>query len=429
MIEGTTATDDYADLTLTARPAPGLALGLGLLTALASIGAAAAALSIQWQHPVTPVLVSVATLGLGFVVARFILGFVVAERRSAVAALTLVGVAPLLGSAAAHQLLSGAALGTGLGTARVASVVALAISGFLVVGVLAASLARRLEARFGVVVRVAAVAAAVGCVALLGHVGAARLGIYAAASPAPRQVATMAAAEVRDGRFFEEVPAVGQSGASLFSLGRCCVGNRCFAYVRHGETVRVIGPRFAQGARIELLHSAWRNELTLLADGRLLAVASDDLANGEWTEPTAATAARLHLPASFALLALAGLGGALLLWAGGFGLRRKLGRVVAARAGLARGNGWLEVEGDGTPRRALCEVEPGPVLLLDETRADAHAYRGDCRDQTLNLVAGRREPLAHQLRQRIATADALIVGWTVPLCAPAATGVALVLLG
>jgi len=425
-------TEGYTDLSIPAGPSLGLAWGLGLLTALASIGAAVAVLAIQWQHQAAPLLISAATLGLGFLVARLILGFVVSEQRSVVAALTMVGLAPLLGSAAVHQMSSDAAIGSSLSTVRIAGVVALAISCFLVVGVLVASLARRLGRRFGPLLRVGAIAAVVAGMALVGHTVAAGLGIYSATGPFPRSVAAMPPGEVAGGRFFEEVPLRNEErneDGNLFALGRCCIGDRCFAYVRHGSEVRVIGPRFPQHASIELLHSDWRNELTLLSDGHLLAVAPDDLSGGEWTEPTAATAARMHLPESLGALALVGLGGAMLLMAGGFRLRRKLACVAAARVGQARGNGWLEVEGDSAPRRSLCDLEPGPVLLLGSGAHDTHAYRGDCRDQEVDVLAGSRQSVTASLVDRIATVDALVVGWLVPLCAPAAAGAALVFLG
>ncbi len=161
----------------------------------------------------------------------------------------------------------------------------------------------------------------------------------------------------------------------------------------------------------------------------LSSVASDDLSEGAWTAPTAATAARMHMPESFGALAIAGLVGGLLVLVSRWRLRRQLALVAGARAGLLRGNGWLEVEGERAPRRALPQVDPGPVLLFDLGRRDAHAYRGERRDEQPAAVTGTRQGLSEQLGDRIATVNAMVLGWVVPLSAPAAVGAALALWG
>ncbi len=420
--------DLYADLPVARGPATGLAWGLGLLSALASVAAAASALAIQWHQIIAPLVTSAVALTLGFLIARFILGFVVESRRTLLAALTMIGFAPLLGSAAS-QAFSDSALGTTLSPARIAGVVALAIPCFVVVGAIARSLLRWQRRRLERVLSSGVVASVIGCLLLVGHAGLDALGVYSAVDPAPRQVASLAPAPLEDGSFLEEHPDRNDPVASPFALGRCCIGDVCFAYVRHRAAARVIGPRFPQDATLDLLHSDQRGELILMADGHMIAVAADDLVEGVWTAPTAATAARMHTPASFGALAIAALCGAALVLAWRYRLRRKLCVLAVARAGRLRENGWLELEGDAVPRRSLHEIEPGPVLLTDHGPRDTHAYRGDCGDGEVSIWCGTRQALTVALGDQIATANALILGWVVSLSAPLAVGTALALLG
>ncbi len=424
----TLVTDFCADLPVARGPSLGLGWGLGLLTALASVAAAISVLSIQWHGIITSVVLSAAALTVGFLAARFVLGFIIDQRRSLVAGLTMLGFAPLLASAAS-QAFADSALRSTLSPPRIAGAVALAIPCFVVVGALARSLSNGQRRRSDRVLSTGALLALVGSLLLAGQAWLDRVGVFSAVGPTPSRVAVMQPALLGDGRFFEQRPNEADLVASSFSLGRCCIGNRCFAYVGHAAAVRVIGPTFPQEATVELLHSDQRSELILMADGHMIAVAADDLAAGAWTVPTAATAARMHVPRSFGVLAAVAFFGALLMLAWRFRLSRGLAKLVAARAGLLRSNGWLEVEGDWAPRRSLWQVEPGPVLLTDSSERHSNAYRGDCGDREVALVAGTRQALTLELGDRIATANALILGWVVPLSAPAAAAAALALLG
>jgi hypothetical protein len=421
-------TDNCADLPVARGSSLGLAWVLGLLTALASVGAAIVVLAIQWHRIVTPLVLSAVALTVGFLVARFVLGFITEQGRSLVAALTMVGFAPLLGSAAS-QAFSDSAFGVALTTPRIAGAVALAIPCFVVVGALAKSLASGRRGPLDRLLSSGALLALAGACLLAGHGVLEAAGAFSVVGPTPSRVAVMPPALLDDGRFFEQHPGDAEAGSGPFSLGRCCISHRCFAYVRHGATTGVIGPTFPQSATVELLHSDSWGEIILMADGRMIAVASEDLTAEAWTLPSAATAARMHVPKSFGALAAAGFFGALLMLAWRFRLSRGLATLAAARVGQMRSNGWLEVEGDCAPRRSLWQLEPGPVLLTDLGDRRTNAYRGDCGDGEVALVAGTRHALTLDLTDRIGTVNAMILGWAVPLSAPAAVGVGLALLG
>lgn len=409
---------DEDDLSLASTSTHSSSAITAAFVAVAAIVLAAVMLRLADLRSVPEILVGVvAVLGTGYGAARLCLRRSLDERRAHVAALVLLGFVPLLAVESRRAL--GEPLGNTSAEAWTASI-ALALACFTAMGALgwrAAAERRRGLDRF---IHGAAIASALGCTALVA------LGVtYLPEGGLPRVAELPPMVTTSDG--FAEHRSDARPDEA-FGLGRSCIGASCFAMVRSGHEVRSIGPLFSRGSRVEL-HASRGEHLVLSADGRAIAVAPVVLTDeSDWSAPSAAWMARTALPRSFVALASLGLAVAAL----GLLRRRRLARLLASvrasQQGWVLDNGWLALA-DGRLARPVAGLEPGPILLQDDAKTTALAYRGNLRDEPIAVRSGARADVLSRLEDATSSAAASMFGWIVPLATPLAVALALALLG
>jgi len=108
--------------------------------------------------------------------------------------------------------------------------------------------------------------------------------------------------------------------------------------------------------------------------------------------------------------------------------KRRLGRLAAAKAGVAGENGWISFE-DETPSLRADNVAAGPVLVLLGEGSRGDAYRGEGPRGVVEILSGAREEILLGARSQLLALDALslssVVLTAMPLVASAMVGILL----
>ena len=201
-------------------------------------------------------------------------------------------------------------------------------------------------------------------------------------------------------------------------LGRTCIGYRCLAHIRIDSTTRSFGPAFAETSDLQLLRSATRKTLLLVADDQPVAVMDEAPSAWEWHDASMFDTG-LWLGAVPALVFTSAFGWlvALTLFLGRWGIGQRL--AVIARAAEGRvDDGWLRTSDASPPRRV--DADNGDVLVVASPSATA-PYRGDDRDAPFELLDGDREdnelPLKRQARKLDLATLAIAATTALPLMA------------
>jgi len=379
--------DAQLDLYLDDKPRT---LSTALRLVVIATAAALAVELITWNAPVTAV-----ALGAGIVAATvMLLGWTLREayeeRARVVAALTALGLSPVLGMAAWNA--------TAASTwAKMAAGFTCAALGF------AAAFAWAGRAHCNWLPRITAGAALMTAAALVAA-------LPAASNDRLAFVASLPGDGSSSESFDQVLPIAGES----YSLGRSCMGRSCFAYVRHDSEVRSFGPRFARGAQLSLWHDATSHRFVVSADAQPIALAED---LNDWSVPGVI---RTAPPPSFVALAGVALLGAIVWLVRRRALTNQLAALPALVTGELDAGGWLHVDGVAPPLRLGIHEEPGPVVLLDDHAASVSAYRAAARGEPARLYRGDRGALALRLTRAMSVADAFALSWIVVLATPLA---------
>ena len=410
----------------------GTSVAMGVLTALI-VGAASLVLDIvPWQQLGISLTAVLSVFGLGFIYTRSLASATVGSRGRLVAAIAMVGFAPVIGHAALRALDRPISAATGPDPADVAAAALMALLCF----VLACSVAWRFAARphpkmasVGRAVTLATVVASVLLTVVTAiHVrGRPSVTTYADGLP---MVASLPSTQAEVRGFSEVRPLATEVSDGTFALGRTCIGSGCYVHVRRGEIVRTIGPRLERRAALRLHHDPAATTVVLVADDQVIASMDDSLDNMGWTILSAASiGAHVSPPSSFIGLALIAMLGAVLALMWRRSLRRNIGLLERARDGFVGGNGWLLCE-DGRPRRVLdSDVDDGPVIVIDGSEQRACAYRGDRGDSPIRLRHGVRRVLIDRLLLDVAMVDAMTCSGVLALSAPLVVAAAVGLMG
>ncbi len=397
----------------------GASVAIGALTALI-VGAAALVLGIvPWEQVGVTLVAVLAVLGLGFVYTRSLAHAAVGARARLVAAIAMVGFAPVIGHAALRSLQT--PFGAYGGDPREATAsVMVALMCFASACSAAWWTAMRPRPRLFTTVRHVGMASVAGCTALLIYAG-----IDAHRSPTVSryvdELPLVAAlpSQVSGPSFSEVRPRASDVGAEGFALGKTCMGGTCYAHVRRDELVRTIGPPLRDTSDLRLHHDALADSIVLVANDRIIATMDAQLRHWDWTIPSASTlATSVSAPRSFLGLGLVALFGAALFIAWRRQLYQRLAAIAGARDATIADNGWLLLD-DGTPRRLIdTDLEAGPAVVIGSAARPAAGYRSDRGIGSLSLTRGIRHELIAQLSLDLVTADAIVLSWVLALSAP-----------
>lgn len=413
------AADDGEELSVPHQR--GASVAIGALTALI-VGAAALVLGIvPWEQAGATVAAVLAVLGLGFVYTRSLAHAAVGSRARLVAAIAMVGFAPVIGHAALRALMT--PFGAYASDPREATAsVLVALMCFASACSAAWWTAARPRPRLFSLVRHVGLASVAGCTALLLYAG-----IDAHRSPTVSHyldelplVASLPSG-MASATFSEVRPRPSDVGEQGFALGKTCMSGMCYAHVRRDELVRTIGPPLLESSDLRLHHDSAADSIVLVANDRIIATMDAQLRHWDWTIPSASSlAASVSPPRSFMGLAMIALFGATLFIAWRRQLHRRISAIAGARDATIADNGWLLLD-DGTPRRLIDpDLEAGPAVVIGHEAHSAGGYRGDRGIGALSLTRGIRRELIAKLSVEVVTADAIVLSWVLALSAPLA---------